>query len=86
MSSAGFEPAIPARERPRTYLILGHLATGIGTYNFLATLMSVIRQGCVVSRQTLTADARVQPQASPRGIYGTQSSTGAGFCPNNCCQ
>jgi len=48
--------------------------------------MSVIRQGCVVSRQTLTADARVQPQASPRGIYGTQSSTGAGFCPNNCCQ
>jgi len=86
MSLAEFEPAIPASVRPRTFLILGLTATGIDTYNFLPTLMSATRQGCVVSRQTLTADTRVQPQASPRGIYGTQNGNGAGFCPNNCCQ
>jgi hypothetical protein len=40
--------------------------------------MSVTRQGRVVSRQTLTADARVQLQVSPRGIYATQNGTGAG--------
>jgi hypothetical protein len=66
--------------------MLDRANTGIGTFNFLPSLMSVTRQGRVVSRQTLTADARVQPQASPRGIYGTQNGTGEGFCPNNCCQ
>jgi hypothetical protein len=84
MSSAGFEPAIPVSERPRTYLILGRESTGIGTYNFLPTLMSVTRQDRVVSRQTLTADAWVQTQVSPRGIYGTQNGTGASVRVRDC--
>jgi len=49
-------------------------------------LMFLTRQGRVVSRQTLTADTRVQPQASLSGIYVHKMAMGAGFCPNNCCQ
>jgi hypothetical protein len=36
MSSAGFEPMIPATKRPQTYA-LGGAATGIGQENVIAT-------------------------------------------------
>jgi hypothetical protein len=35
-----------------------------------------------VDRMPVTADARVQTQASACGIYGEQSGTGAGFSPS----
>jgi hypothetical protein len=33
----------------------------------------------VVSRQPLTAEARIRAQVNPRGICGGQSGTGTGF-------
>jgi hypothetical protein len=39
-------------KRATSDLILGRAATRVGTYNFLPTLMSITRQGRVVSRQT----------------------------------
>jgi hypothetical protein len=35
-----------------------------------------------VSRESITAEARVQSQANPRGVYGGQNGTGSGFSPS----
>jgi hypothetical protein len=36
----------------------------------------------VVSRRSLTVEARVRSRAGPRGICGGQSCTGTGFSPS----